>query len=254
MGEPGVLLMIDPILCQLGPFAVRWDGLCMALSVGVGFYYLLNGGRRLGCDDDFLYNLAFFVVLSGIVGARAVYVATNWSIYAQEPWAIWRIDLGGLSFHGAVIGGILGAWPYLRRHGASFSALADHAVPGLAFGIAIVRWANLINQEAMGRVTAQGFVHPTQIYGSAIGVVLLAINAYLSRRQPPPGYLFWSFVLYYSILRGFVEETFRANPLYAGGWVIPRIGAGFFTLTQLLTPVFIGLAWWMRKRTLERRQ
>ncbi|MGI6609597.1 MAG: prolipoprotein diacylglyceryl transferase [Limnochordia bacterium] len=254
MGVPGVLLMIDPVLFQLGPFAVRWYGLCMALSVGVGFYYLLNGGRRLGCDDDFLYNLAFFVVLSGIVGARAVYVATNWSIYAQEPWAIWRIDLGGLSFHGAVIGGILGAWPYLRRHGASFSALADHAVPGLAFGIAIVRWANLINQEAMGRVTAQGFVHPTQIYGSAIGVVLLAINAYLSRRQPPPGYLFWSFVLYYSILRGFVEETFRANPLYAGGWVIPRIGAGFFTLTQLLTPVFIGLAWWMRKRTLERRQ
>jgi hypothetical protein len=185
MGVPGVLLMIDPVLFQLGPFAVRWYGLCMALSVGVGFYYLLNGGRRLGYDDDFLYNLAFFVVLSGIVGARAVYVATNWSIYAQEPWAIWRIDLGGLSFHGAVIGGILGAWPYLRHHGASFSALADHAVPGLAFGIAIVRWANLINQEAMGRVTAQGFSHPTQIYGSVIGVVLLAVNAYLSRRQPP---------------------------------------------------------------------
>lgn len=93
-------------------------------------------------------------------------------------------------------------------------------------------------------------MHPTQIYGSLIGVILLIINAVLARRQPPPGYLFWSFVLYYSILRGCLEETFRDNPLYAGGWVIERLGAGFFTLTHLFTPLFIALAWWMRKRSL----
>ncbi|MGI6081815.1 MAG: prolipoprotein diacylglyceryl transferase [Limnochordia bacterium] len=241
---------ISPVLFEIGPFAVRWYGLFMAASVGVGFLCFLKGGRSLGYDDDLLYNLAFFAVLSGIVGARAVYVMTNWDVYVNEPWAIWRIDLGGLSFHGAVIGGILGALPYLRRHGASFSALADHAVPGLTIGIFTVRWANLINREAMGRMTAQGFMHPTQIYGSAIGAVLFFIDLCLAKRQPSAGYRFWSFVLYYSILRGVVEETFRANPLYVGGWVWSQIGAGFFTLTHLLTPVFVTLAWWMRRRTL----
>ena len=105
------MLSISPVLFEIGPFTVRWYGLFMAVSVGVGFFCFLKGGRSLGYDDDFLYNLAFFVVLSGIVGARAVYVMTNWDVYAKEPGMIWRIDLGGLSFHGAVIGGILGALP-----------------------------------------------------------------------------------------------------------------------------------------------
>ena len=244
------MLSISPVLFEIGPFTVRWYGLFMAVSVGVGFFCFLKGGRSLCYDDDFLYNLAFFVVLSGIVGARAVYVMTNWDVYAKEPGMIWRIDLGGLSFHGAVIGGILGALPYMRRHGASFSALADYAVPGLAVGIFIVRWANLINQEAMGRITSHGFRHPTQIYGSAIGAVLFFIDLNLAQRHPPSGYRFWSFVFYYSLLRGLVEETFRANPLYVGGWVMPQLGAGFFTLTHLLTPFFVALAWWMRRRTL----
>lgn len=242
------LLALNPVLFQIGPLAIRWYGLFMAISVAVGFYYLLRGGKQLGYDEDFLYNLTLFAVVAGIVGARLVYVLTNWSAYAAEPWTALRIDFGGLSFHGAVIGGALAAWPYIRKKGASFNALADHAVPGLGVGIALVRWANIINQEVMGRITAGGFQHPAQVYGSLIGVALLVINALLARRKPPAGYLFWSFVLYYTLLRGIIEETFRANPLYVGGWVTAW-GGGFFTLTQLVTPFIALFAWYMLQRT-----
>ena len=76
------------------------------------------------------------------------------------------------------------------------------------------------------------------------------IHNALARRRPPAGYLFWSFVFWYQLIRGFVEETFRANPLYAWGYVNEVWGVGFFTLTHLITPAILVLAWWMRRRTL----
>src|SRR5690606_38217739 len=101
--------------------------------------------------DDFIYNLVFIVVLGGIFGARAVYVLTNWSAY-QGAWIeMIRIDHGGLSFHGGVIGGALTGGLYVARRNYSFNELADLAVPGLAIGIALVRIANLINGEVLGR-------------------------------------------------------------------------------------------------------
>jgi phosphatidylglycerol:prolipoprotein diacylglycerol transferase len=221
----------------------------MAVAVGWGFYYLLRDGRRLGYGDDFLYNLTYIIVIAGVIGARFIYVVTNWSYFVRDPAAIIRVDMGGLSIHGAVLGGALAALPYLRKHKASFNELADLVVPGLGIGIALVRWANIINQEVMGRFTTGGFQHPAQIYGSLIGVILLIINAALSRKKPPVGYRFWSFVLYYTLLRGIIEETFRANPLYVGGWVTSW-GGGFFTLTQLITPLLAVAAWWLRRRTL----
>ncbi|MGI6542644.1 MAG: prolipoprotein diacylglyceryl transferase [Limnochordia bacterium] len=240
---------IDRILVQIGPFSIHWYGLFMAVAVGWGFYYLLRDGRRLGYGDDFLYNLTYIIVIAGVIGARFIYVVTNWSYFVRDPAAIIRVDMGGLSIHGAVLGGALAALPYLRKHKASFNELADLVVPGLGIGIALVRWANIINQEVMGRFTTGGFQHPAQIYGSLIGVILLIINAALSRKKPPVGYRFWSFVLYYTLLRGIIEETFRANPLYVGGWVTSW-GGGFFTLTQLITPLLAVAAWWLRRRTL----
>lgn len=244
-----VLAMMDPVAFNIGPFAVRWYGLMLSLSVGLGFLYLLRQGRKLGYSDDFLYDLVIIAVLGGIIGARFIYVITNWSDYASDLWSIFRTDWGGLSFHGGFFGGVLAGWLYVRKHKASFGQLADLTVPGFAIGITLVRLTNILNQEVVGRITTSGFQHPTQLYGSAIGLILLIIHFYLARRQHPDGYLFWSFAFYYSLLRGLVEETFRDNPLFAWGYVYEPWGMGFFTLVHLLTPLFIGLTWWMRRRT-----
>jgi phosphatidylglycerol:prolipoprotein diacylglycerol transferase len=245
------LLLLDPVIFQLGPFQVRWYGVLMALSVAVGFYFLLRGGRRLGYDDDFLYNLLIISVLGGVVGARAVYVATNWEHYATNLAAVIRTDWGGLSFHGAVIGGVLSGGWYIKKKKASFGELADLVVPGFTTGIMLVRLANILNMEVVGRVTSGGFQHPAQLYGSAIGLILLIIYVVMARRRPPAGYLFWSFALYYSVLRGFIEETVRANPLYITGFNYEPWGIAGFTLVQLLTPIFIAFSWWMRRRTVQ---
>jgi len=247
-----MLLDIDPVLIRIGPVAIRWYGVLMASAVGLGFYYLRRDATKLGYSEDFIYNLTFLIVLGGIIGARAVYVLTNLSSY-QGAWIdMIRIDQGGLSFHGGVIGGAIAGGLYAARRKYSFNELADLVVPGLAIGIILVRIANLINGEVLGRTTELWFDRqPAQLIGSAVGVALLLIHNRLARFRRPAGYLFWSFVFYYSLLRGLVEESVRANPLYAWGYVNETWGIGFFTLTQLVTPIFMALAWWMRRRAIQ---
>lgn len=244
---------LDPVIVEIGPFAIRWYGVLMALSIAWGFYYVRRDGIKLGYDEDFLYNAVALAVVGGIAGARLVYVATNWEAYAGSLVDVIRVDQGGLSFHGAALGGVLALGLYLRRKQYSFEELLDLFVPGVCIGIILVRIANLINGEVLGRTTGLDWWferHPAQLIGSAVGLVLLIIHNVIARRRPPVGYLFWSFVLYYSLLRGIIEESVRLNPLYAWGYVNETWGIGFFTLTQLVTPVFAGLGWAMRKRAL----
>ena len=85
LGVTRVLLDLDPVIVEIGPFAIRWYGVLMALSIALGFYYFRRDAMKLGYDEDFLYNVVLLAVIGGIIGARAVYVATNWPAYAGSP-------------------------------------------------------------------------------------------------------------------------------------------------------------------------
>jgi phosphatidylglycerol:prolipoprotein diacylglycerol transferase len=243
-------LSLDPVMFTIGPFAVRWYGFLMSLSVLMGFYYYLKYGRRLGYDEDDLYNLAIIAIISGVLGARLIYVLTNLDFFLKYPEEIIRIDHGGLSYHGALLGGFaLGYW-YIRKAKMNIDDIADLVIPGLCVGYTLVRLANILNMENMGRTAAilSGERIPAQLIGSAIGLVTLLIHNYLARKNPPPGYLWWGYIFYYSLLRGVIEETVRENPIYLHLFVSEKYGLGAFTLTQLITPVLMLIAWWQMQR------
>lgn len=268
-----MLVDLDPYLVRIGAFGIRWYGFFMAVSMAAGFYFFLKHGRRLGFKEDFLYNVGVISLAVGVVGARAIYVLTNWGDYAAYPAEIWRIDHGGLSWHGGLLGGVVAGWLYVRAKGrrpetaveagtaaaaagpASWvGTLADLAVPGLCIGYILVRIGNIFNQEVLGRAGAllPFDRHPAQLYGSAIGVILLLAHNRLARSAPPPGYLFWAWFFLYSILRGLVEETFRDNPLYVIHYVNADWGFGFTTMTQLATPILVVLAYLMMRAAVRR--
>ncbi len=239
---------ISPVIVSIGSLEVRWYGLLFAVSVLTGFYYLLKYAVKKGIKEDNIYSLTAVVVISSVIGARAVFVATNWSYFMENPELIFRIDLGGLAFHGGLLGGILSSWLFCQLKGLSWGTLADLAVPGVAVGKILVRIGNIFNQEILGR-EAEFFAfdrHPTQVYGSLIGLVLLLVHNYLARREEKePGYLFWSFFLGYTLLRALIEETFRENPLPAWGYINETWGFGFFTAVHLVTPALLALALYM---------
>lgn len=243
---------ISPFMFQIGPIAVRWYGFFMAVSIAIGFVYMYRQGRRLRLSEDFIYNIAIVAVLAGIVGARLVYVLTNLDYFTQFPAQIIRLDMGGLSFHGGILGGVLAAWWYAARNRVPMAPLLDLAVPGIATGILLVRIGNVFNREILG-FTAEvlgGARHPAQLYGSAIGLVLLLIFWYQTRWNAPDGYRFWSAVLWYSVLR-FINEFFRVeNPHFIIEWTNTYWGVGAVTLTQWLTPLFLIPAWYYMRRSL----
>lgn len=242
---------ISPVIFYIGPLAVRWYGLMMALSFALGIYFLVKNGTKRGLSEDFLLKLSIAAVIGAVIGARAIFVLTNLPYFMANLAEIHRIDHGGLSFHGGLLGGVLAGWLGAWRQRVSFSVLLDLAVPGIAIGLTLVRIANIFNQEILGRTTLllPFERHPAQIYGSLIGLSLLLIHNYLARRHSAPGALFWRFFLYYTLLRGLIEETFRENPLFALGYINQNWGFGFFTLLQLFTPALILLALFMIRRT-----
>jgi phosphatidylglycerol---prolipoprotein diacylglyceryl transferase len=242
---------ISPVIFTIGPLTVRWYGLMMGISFALGSYYFIKNGIKKDYNEDSLFIVIMAAIISGIIGARALYVLTNLSDFIVNPVEMLRIDRGGLSFHGGLLGGLLSAWFLSERYKVSLGDMLDLAVPGIALGYMLVRIANIFNQEILGRTTLffPFTQHPTQIYGSLIGLASLLIHNYLARnRHNNPGALFWLFVFYYSLMRGLIEETFRANPLFLLGYVNDFWGVGFFTLTHLITPPLALLAWWIFKR------
>jgi phosphatidylglycerol:prolipoprotein diacylglycerol transferase len=233
---------IDPYIFRVGSFGIRWYGFFMAVSMAIGIWHLV---RRLrpALGEDFLYNVALVAIVGGVVGARLVFVLTNPGYFLQHPLQIPAVYLGGLSIHGALGGGVLAVWWYCRRCRKPFWPVLDTSVYGIAWGIILVRIGNIFNQEILGRPSAFWFGrHPTQVYEMIMGAILLYQYARQVRRDPPDGVVFWSFFLWYSVMR-FVTEAFRDNPLYLIHYVNTTYGFGFVTLTQWFTPVLFTVAY-----------
>lgn len=245
-----MLIDLNPIAFHIGPLAVRWYGIFMSLSFLLGSLYLYRVARRRGLDEDFLLNLSIIVMVAGIAGARLMYVlANNPEWFLDNPIQILKVYQGGLAWHGSLLGGLLAGWWYCRRKKANFNLLADLVVPGLAFGYFLVRIANVLNQEVLGRTTDFWFDRwPAQPVGSLIGLALLIRYFYLRQKNLPEGYQFWSFIFYHQLLRGVVEETIRENSLVLVKYIVPHWGFGFFTAAQLSTPFIMAFAYWMMRR------
>ncbi|MEQ2129338.1 prolipoprotein diacylglyceryl transferase [Caldanaerobacter subterraneus KAk] len=243
---------LSPYAFKFGPIAVHWYGIFMAISIAVGGYYLYKQATKLNYDEDFLLNLLMIVVIFGVIGARLMFVLANYpEWFVKDPVQVFKIYEGGLSWHGAVLGGFLAGLYYCRKKGVRINPLEDFAVVGLALGNMLVRVGNIFNHEVLGRPT-EFFIGrwPAQLVGVAIGAFLLIRYFYVQKKHMPDGYQFWSFIFYYQLLRGVFEETVKDVPLVWPVYLNEEWGIGLFTMTQVATPFILILAYWMIKRVL----
>ena len=148
---------MDPILIQLGPLAIRWYGLLIALGVLLGSMWSLREARRRGMDTDALLDMAPWLVIAGLVGARLVFVLTSPAPYfgpggrPLDAFAIWQ---GGGSIHGGILGIVVAVWILSRRKGMSMWSVMDVLSPIGAFGIIGGRIGNIMNgSDTGGRLT-----------------------------------------------------------------------------------------------------
>jgi len=263
---------MDPILIEIGSLQIRWYGFFLVLAIFASFEIAKRILKGWGHDPDRFEQIAFWAVIWGVVGARVGYVLTSPGEFSSNPASALYIWQGGLSFHGAIVGGLIPFIYHYYRYKIPVWAYLDATVPGIAIGVAAGRLGNIMNgSDTVGRLTnwpigftwpasASGFpgicpgigdiseiarcapdtivrgpVHFTQLYGVLIGVVLLVLALYWLRQNRAYGYVFWQFVLWYSVLRSLFEETFRLNPLWVKVYLNEQAGIGLFTATQVVS-------------------
>lgn len=218
--------VMHPILCKLGPFTLRSYGVMVALGILAAMLWTRSEFRRRKLPDDLLYDLVVAAIALGVLGARLTYVALNWQSYRTNLISIPMIWAdGGLSFHGAIFGGILAVLWLSRRYKVSFWRVMDAVAPSLALGHAIGRIGCLLNGCCYGLPTTVPWgvqfhnpdlgietlpSHPTQLYEAAGLVVLFALLARYRGQPAYEGAVFIWWVIFYSVLR-FVIEYWRAG-------------------------------------------
>ena len=228
----------SPIIFELGPLALRYYGLCIALGIAVGTWLTGRELARKGYDGSLALDALFFVVPLGFIGARAYHVATDYDLYADDPFpGVFEVWNGGLGIYGAVAGGFLGVLLFSWYRGISSLAFADAAAPGLVLAQAVGRWGNYFNQELFGRPSnlpwairiapenrpagyadAEAF-HPTFLYESIWDVLVCLILLWVARRfadRLKNGDVFVLYVSLYSVGRFFVEAL-RIDPAFLIG-------------------------------------
>lgn len=218
-----------PVLFRIFGLPVHSYGFFLAVAFVVGTVIAVREGKRRGFSEELILDIALWGCLSAIVGARALYVILEWQYYAQNLADIVSIrdgGLGGLSFHGGVVGGVLAGLAVARRYQASPWALADLVAPILALGEAIARIGCLLNGCCYGYITNLPWAlpcafgddalrHPTQIYAVFSNLILFAILWSQRDRVTYKGQLALHYVILYSIFR-FVVEIWRESQLLVG--------------------------------------
>ena len=235
---------IDPILLHLGQLEIRYYGLAYVLGFIIGYFILkyLIKKKEIAMTEDDLDTLILYVAIGLLAGSRIFYfVFYNFQILIENPFQIFKIWEGGMSFHGGFIGVISAGALFCRIYKKQFYDIADLVVIPFAIGLGIGRVANFINGELYGRATSVSWAvdfgdgiprHPSQLYESAKNFVIFVVLWLLKEKENLyKGTLFWTFVTLYGTFRFFIE--FFRQPDAQLGFVL----FNFLTMGQLLTGV-----------------
>ncbi len=254
------------IALQLGPLTIHWYGVIIGIGILVCYGYIFLELKRRRMDPKPIDDMAFWLILSGVLGARLYYVIFNFSYFFEHPAEILQIWKGGLAIHGALLGGAATYFLFCFRHKLSLLLYADVIMPGVLFAQALGRWGNFFNNEAFGRPTDLpwklfvpetfrpeqyvdfSYFHPTFLYESLWNFAGFLFLVYLSRRfTHSRGVIVCSYLLWYSFGRFFIEGL-RTDSLYLG----PLRAAQVISIALFLTGL-LGLIFLCKKTTMKVR-
>lgn len=217
---------LNPIAFHFGPIEVHWYGIIIGLGAILGLYIATRESKKRGMSPDHITDLVMIALPIAIICARIYYVAFEWDYYKNHFSEIPQIWHGGIAIHGGLIGAIITAIILTKVRKIPFWKLADIAAPSILLGQAVGRWGNFMNQEAHGGPVSRTFLenlhlpafiinqmdidgvyyHPTFLYESVwsfIGVILLIMLRRVNLRR---GEMFFSYLIWYSIGRFFIES------------------------------------------------
>lgn len=243
---------IDPVLVEIGPFAIRWYALAYIVGLLLGWRYV----RWLSAlppkimtreqVDDLLVWITLGVILGGRIGYVLFYKPGYYLYHPLDALAVWH---GGMSFHGGLIGVLLAGYIFARRQGLHPLRVGDAVACATPIGLFLGRIANFINGELFGRPSDVPWAmvfpaggplprHPSQLYEAFLeGVVLFLVLFLCARSQSirsRPGLLGGIFLVGYALAR-IIAEFFREPDAHLGYLI------GGVTMGQILSLPMLAL-------------
>lgn len=221
---------------------IKWYGVIITTGILLAFLLFYHYAvKKEQLDPDSIYNITLLVMPIAIIGARFVYVVTEWEDRFKGKGFINMINIrqGGIAIYGAIIFGLITVLVYNKIKKQSSFAMLDALAPAVMLGQAIGRWGNFVNAEAYGwsegvenlpwRMWLEKvyiddiyqkdihFVHPTFLYESLWNVLGLALILFvLYRKKKFNGEIFFAYLGWYGLGRAYIE-TLRADSLYIVG-------------------------------------
>ena len=242
---------LDPIAFSLGPLVVRWYGLAYVLGFvcAAAIIYFVAKRWKLGMSEDNLLTLMVCAIVGVVLGARIGYVLFYGDgYYLSHPLEILAFNQGGMSFHGGLVGLLIGGAVAARMTRIPFLTLADLGSIAAPIGLFFGRCANFVNGELWGAPTdgplgvvfggAAGMMprHPSQLYEAVLeGLVIFCVLFALSLKRPPrpQGTFLGAFLVLYGIFR-FLIEFVREPDVQLG-----YLWGGWLTMGQVLSAPLI---------------
>lgn len=226
----------DPVAFHLGPIAVHWYGLMYMFALLSALYAAKWFVKKdaLGFSNQLLDSYFIWIEIGIVLGARIGYVLfydAHLDYYLSHPWQMFNpfldgtfVGIRGMSYHGAIVGFLLGTWFFSRKNRMSIWGLLDLVALSVPVGYIFGRIGNFLNQELVGRPTdvawgiyVDGILrHPSQIYEAILeGLVIFILLFCYRHRKKFEGELLALYGLLYSLAR-FSAEFFREPDFQIG--------------------------------------
>ena len=224
---------MDPVIFSIGKISIRWYSVFILIGIIIAYFLIQKESKKKNIDSEFVFNLVFWVVLIGIIGARLYYVLFSLNEYNKfiDIFKVWE---GGLAIHGGILAGLITLIIYCNKNKVKKLVMTDIAVPGIIIAQAIGRWGNFFNGEAFGKAVSYTYLrslhfipnfiinnmflydsfdgewayrHPCFYYESLwclLGfILLLVIRKYYMKRKD--GFLTAFYMFWYGLGRFFIE-------------------------------------------------
>ena len=151
-------------------FTVALYGVVIAIGMLIGVSFILKEAKRVGLNDDKIFDITLITIVIGVIGARIYYVIFAWDSYKNNLLSIFNLREGGLAIYGCVLFGIVTVLILCKINKYNFLEVADVCIFGVIIGQIAGRWGNFFNREAFGEYTDGLFamlIPKSDIYSSA---------------------------------------------------------------------------------------
>lgn len=222
---------MHPILFKIGFLTIYSYGVCLAFAFITAIVFSSYEAKRQKIDKNIIIDLGFYVLISGIIGARLLYIFCNLKDYIANPIEIIMIQHGGLIFYGGLIVAILVGIFFLKKKKLPVLKIIDIVIPSVSLAHMIGRIGCFLNGCCYGRPTnlpcgivfpeetystmmyKNTPVHPSQLYEVIVNLIIFIILLIIRKNKKFDGQVLGFYIFLYGIGRFLVEMTRGDNSI-----------------------------------------